>query len=89
MEALGRECDSNGKSALFAEVRSKLGGDSEIGSYAAISERLGISEAWLRVAIHRLRRRFGELLREEIAQTVSTPGEAEAELRHLMAVLGQ
>jgi len=39
--------------------------------------------------VHRLRRRYGELLREEIANTVSEPGEIEEEIRHLKAVLGR
>ncbi len=87
MEALSKECDASGKSGLFLEIKSKLGGGSDGDSYAAISQRLGMSEAWLRVAIHRMRRRFGELLREEIAHTVNTEAEVEGELRHLMAVL--
>jgi RNA polymerase sigma-70 factor (ECF subfamily) len=47
-----------------------------------------MSEGALMTAVHRLRRRYGELLRAEIAQTVSSPDEIEAELRHLFAALG-
>jgi len=47
-----------------------------------------MSEGAVKVAAHRLRRRYRELLREEIAQTVATPAEVEGELRDLFAALG-
>jgi RNA polymerase sigma-70 factor (ECF subfamily) len=47
-----------------------------------------MTEGALKVAIHRLRRRFGEVLRAEIAQTVSHPDEVQDELRYLMRVVG-
>jgi RNA polymerase sigma-70 factor (ECF subfamily) len=56
-------------------------------SYAEAASRLGISESALKSKIHRLRQRHRELVREEIAQTVSTAAEVDEELRHLMAVL--
>jgi hypothetical protein len=49
---------------------------------------LGMSEGAVKVAAHRLRLRYRELLREEIANTVTGPGEVEEELRHLFAALG-
>jgi RNA polymerase sigma-70 factor (ECF subfamily) len=87
MKALEKECKADGKGALFSEVKGCLSGERETGAYAAISERLGMSEAALRVAVHRLRRRFGELLRNEVAHTVATKGEAEEEMRSLMHLL--
>jgi RNA polymerase sigma factor (sigma-70 family) len=89
MEELRKECEANGKAALFAELKPRLAGDTELGSYSAISQRLGMSEAWLRVAIHRMRRRFGELLRNEVAQTVGSTEDVETELRYLMRVMSQ
>ena len=53
-----------------------------------VAARLGITPNALGVAVHRLRRRFGELLREEIARTVATPADVDDELRHLIEVLG-
>jgi RNA polymerase sigma-70 factor (ECF subfamily) len=57
-------------------------------SQAEVAARLGITVNALGVSVHRLRHRFGELLRSEIAQTVATPAEIDDELRHLMEVVG-
>jgi len=46
-----------------------------------------MSEGAIKVAVHRLRQRYGELVRAEIAQTVTGPNEVDVELRHLFAVL--
>src|SRR5262249_22164141 len=62
------------------------GEDSEI-SYALLSTELGISEGAVKVAIHRLRRRFAESLREEIARTVASPVQVDGEIRYLMTAL--
>jgi len=48
---------------------------------------LAMSEGAVKVALHRLRRRYGELLRGEIAQTVITPEELDEEIRHLCAAI--
>jgi len=58
-------------------------------SYAKIAAALGMSEGTARVAVHRLRKRFREVFREEIAHTVSTPEEIEEEVRYLMSVLAE
>ena len=50
--------------------------------------RLGVSESAVKSAIWRLRQRHRDLLREEIAQTVSTPGEVDEEIRYLIGILG-
>ncbi len=63
------------------------GGDAE--SYAAVAGRLGLSTAATKSAIFRMRRRYGELIREEIAQTVASPAEVEAEIQHLITLLGR
>lgn len=55
--------------------------------YAALAPEMGISEGALKVAVHRLRKRYRELFRREIAETVATPEEVEAELRYLAAAL--
>ena len=56
--------------------------------YAEVAKKLGIAEGTLRLQIHRMRKRYGKLIEEEIAQTVGSPGEVKAELEHLMAVIG-
>jgi RNA polymerase sigma factor (sigma-70 family) len=60
------------------------GGD---GGYAGAADVLGIGETAVRVAVHRMRRRLGELLREEIAQTVASPAEVDEELRELQRIV--
>jgi RNA polymerase sigma-70 factor (ECF subfamily) len=56
--------------------------------FAEAAARFGVTESALKSAVYRLRCRYGELFREEIAQTVSEPAEVEAEIRHLLASLG-
>ncbi len=55
--------------------------------HADLAEQLGITEPAVRVALHRLRQRYRQLLREEVAQTVAGAGDIDAELRHLLAAL--
>ncbi len=57
--------------------------------YAETAKRLHIAEGTLRLQIHRMRKRYGKLIEEEIAQTVDGPGEIKAELGHLMTVIGR
>lgn len=57
--------------------------------YTTIAARLGIAEGTLRLQIHRMRKRYGRLIEEEVAQTVGNPGEVKAELDHLMTVVGR
>lgn len=57
--------------------------------YPALAAEFNLTETMLRMAVHRLRRRFGKLLRQEIALTVSSRNETEAELRYLLAVLAE
>jgi len=87
MESLERECVRNGKGALFLEARNLLSGERDAEAYITISQRLGMASGAARVAVHRLRQRYGELLRSEIAQTVETPAEVDEEMRCLLAAL--
>jgi RNA polymerase sigma-70 factor (ECF subfamily) len=89
MDLLARQCEASGKAALFGEVRGLLSGEQAEARYTEISQRLKMSEASVRVAVHRLRQRYGELLRSEIAKTVSRPEEVDEELRYLLQVLGR
>jgi len=87
MNALESECAAEGKAALFREVRSLISGERDGVAYAGIAQRLSMAEGAVRVAVHRLRQRYGEVLRAEIAQTVGTAEEVEEELRDLLRVL--
>lgn len=86
---LREECQAEGKGLLFERVEPLLSGDGAAGSYVEIGGSLGMSESAFKMAVHRLRRRYGELVRAEIAQTVSTLEAAKEELRYLFAVLRQ
>ena len=87
LDQLGREYDEAGKAATFEALRGVLAGDPDAPSYAAVAARLGTTEGAARVAAHRLRRRYGELLRQEIAATLAEPAEVDDEIRDLFAAL--
>jgi len=87
MKALEAECEVDGKAALFCEVKNHLAGERDRSVYRDIGQRLAMTEGAVRVATHRLRQRYGELLRRFIAQTVATPDEVEEELGELLSVL--
>jgi RNA polymerase sigma-70 factor (ECF subfamily) len=87
MARLRAEFAQAGKAPEFGQLKAFLtAGRREI-SYPAAAAATGLSEGAARVAVHRLRKRYRELFREEIARTVAEPGEVDAELRHLIAVL--
>jgi len=79
-------CASN-KAPLFQELKGFLSGEETGSSYAELGQRFGMSEANVKVTVHRLRRRYRELLREEVTTTVSSPEEINEEIRHLFATL--
>lgn len=87
LDQLGREYDEAGKAATFEALRSVLDGDAEAHSYATVAARLGTTEGAARVAAHRLRRRYGEQLRQEIAATLADPAQIDDEIRDLFAAL--
>jgi RNA polymerase sigma-70 factor (ECF subfamily) len=64
-----------------------LSGDPKTTTSAQTALELGMSEGAVRTAVHRLRQRYGEILRTEVAQTLSRPEDLEDELRHLLTVL--
>ena len=76
------------KAGAFEEMKQFLAAERGAIPYGEIAARLGMTEGAARVAVHRLRKRFREIFREEIAHTVASPEEFEDEVRHLMAALG-
>jgi len=82
------ELAAAGKSALFDRLKEFLTGQQGSRSYRQVGEELGMSQGAVKVAVHRLRRRYRELLEEEIAQTVASPEEAADELRQLLSAVG-
>lgn len=87
VERLRREYDDAGRSARFEELIAVLTRDPASGSHAEIARRLGTTEGNVRVAVHRLRNRYGLLLREEIAATVDDEAQIDDEIRSLFAAL--
>jgi RNA polymerase sigma-70 factor (ECF subfamily) len=86
-ERLRHEYEDEGKAVLFDEVKGCLTQERAAVPYAEVGARLGMSEGALRVAAHRLRQRYRDVLRAEVADTVSEPEDVEEELRHLFRVL--
>ena len=86
MERLRNEFARHGRPEHFERMKVFLLGNSDA-PYAAMAREMNTSEGALKVAIHRLRKRYRELFRQEIADTVAAPGEVESELRFLAAVL--
>jgi RNA polymerase sigma-70 factor (ECF subfamily) len=84
---LRKEYESGNKLPVFAELQSRLTQESDPASLATAAARLNMSEGALKVALHRLRRRFGEHLRAQIATTVASVDQVEEELRHLLAAI--
>jgi RNA polymerase sigma-70 factor (ECF subfamily) len=87
VERLRREYDDAGRSERFEELLTVLTRDPASDSYAEISRRLGKTEGNVRVAVHRLRRRYGLLLREEIAATIGDEVQIDDEIRALFSAL--
>jgi DNA-directed RNA polymerase specialized sigma24 family protein len=86
---LQREYRAAGKDAVFEELKIYLTGQRRDASYAELAVKLKTTEAAMKMAVSRMRQRYGELLRAEIASTVSSPGEVEEELRALFAALSR
>ncbi len=79
--------DSDSRARLFSAFTQFLAGESDGPSQAEIAHELKMTENAVKQAYHRFRRRYRELLREEIAHTVAVPGDIEDELRQLVAIL--
>jgi len=84
---LVQEQKEGGREAQFAVLKPWLTGDAESLSQASAAAKLGMNEGAVKVAIHRLRKRFRELVKGEIAQTLDDPQEVAGELRYLLEVL--
>ncbi len=87
LETLQKEMTSNGKGEQFHALKPWLMGDGPTLSQAEVARQLGINEGAVKVAVHRLRKRFREAVRAEIGQTLRDPAMVDEELRHLIAAL--
>ena len=84
MSRLRVEYEQANRLPLYEAIQPHISGAEGRPGYAQLGASLGMGVSAVTVAMHRMRRRYGELLRDEIAQTVMTPDEVEEELRHLM-----
>jgi RNA polymerase sigma-70 factor (ECF subfamily) len=84
---LRQEFQVAGKTETFEALKIFLTGEKKPAAYAELATKLRTTEPALKMAVSRLRQRYGELLRAEIANTVSGPEEVEEELRSLFAAL--
>jgi len=87
LDRLQDEFAQAGKSRVFEQLQPFLLGDKSTLTYAEVAATLAMTETAVKVAVHRLRQRYRELFREEIAHTVEEPGEVEEEMRHFLAVI--
>jgi RNA polymerase sigma-70 factor (ECF subfamily) len=89
LERLRAEFARSGKGALLRRLEGFLTGDAGDAPYVLVAQELGMSEAAVKVAVHRLRKRYGGLVREEIRQTVSDEREVDDEVRELFRALAR
>ena len=87
LRRLGDECEKRGRRRVFDVLSSCLAAEREDVSYATFAKTLGLRETAVKSLVHRLRERYRDLLREEVAETVSAPNEIDDELRYLCAAL--
>lgn len=89
LNSLKLELQAEGKLELFEQLKPFLAGDSAIPSYDEASARTGLPRATVKTHVHRLRQQYREIVRREIARTVSSPHEVDDELHYLYKVLAQ
>jgi hypothetical protein len=89
LNSLRQELQAEGKTQLFEQLKSFLIGGSVLPSYDEASTLTGLPAATIKTHVHRLRLRYREIVRREIARTVSAPHEIDEELRYLCNVLAE
>jgi RNA polymerase sigma factor (sigma-70 family) len=87
LDRLREESRAAGKERLFEQLEPYLTSSGPQVPYRQAAAALEMSEGAVKVAVHRLRKRFGECLRAELAETVADPDDVDSELRHMLAVL--
>lgn len=87
MERLRQEMGRSGGPERFERLSPFLTGDDAGTPYKRVAAELDMSESAVKVAIHRMRKRYGQLLREEVAQTVDDPSRVDEEIRYLFGAL--
>ncbi len=83
IERLQKECEADGKAKLFEQLKTFLMAGKGESAQSETAKTLGMEEGAVRVAIHRLRKRYRQLLRDEISQTLTDPAQVDEEMRAL------
>jgi RNA polymerase sigma-70 factor (ECF subfamily) len=86
---LRSESSAAGRSRLFDQLKDFLADGTDHGDYQVLAGKLGMTANAVSVAVHRLRQRYRDMVRDEVARTVGSPDEIDEEVRHLMAALAQ
>ena len=86
---LQQEFFARGKAAHFEDWKQFLSREATTQDCQTSGERIGMSTGAVSVAVHRMRERYGDLLRETVAQTVSQPGDIDTELSYLFTLLNE
>ena len=89
LDRLRLELEARGEHARFRRLRQYLTGEEPHPSYDEVAAELGMTEAAVKAAVHRLRHQLGRLLREEIAETVARADEVDDEVRYLLRTVGR
>ena len=89
IERLQKECEADGKAKLFGELKIFLTAGKEGAAQTEVARTLGMEEGAVRVAIHRLRKRYRQLLRDEIAQTLADAADVDEEMRALFGAFSR
>jgi hypothetical protein len=87
LQRLRADYERDGKGKLFERLEPCLIGSRETQPYAEFAAQLGMTDGAVRMAVSRLRERYRQCLKDEIAKTVATPAEVDEELRYLFRVL--
>ncbi len=89
MISLKENYAARGKGAVFDLIKPALAGADTLTSYALLGQSAGMSEAQIKLEVHRARRRLGDRLRREVAATVASEADVETEMRYLLTVLAR
>jgi DNA-directed RNA polymerase specialized sigma24 family protein len=89
LDSLRQELQAEGKAQLFEQLKNFLTGGNVLPSYDEASARTGLPRATVKTHVHRLRQRYREIVRREVARTVSSPHEIDEELHYLCNILVQ
>ncbi len=89
LDGLRDDYEAAGKKRVFDRLRDFLTADDDAGTHEEAARELGMTGAAVKVAVHRLRRRYRDELRRRVADTVESAGDVEDEIRHLLTTLGR